>query len=104
MLTNHDFITTSQDLNIQGPGADILTIDFDNDSNTYINQDGGNLTISGLTLTHAPYNAVYLDSVSVSSFTLNNSVVANNTEQPAIQAQNINSVTINNSTFYNNTS
>jgi hypothetical protein len=63
-------------------------------------------------LTHTSRNSLHLkDEASLfspmgfpSTLIINNSIIANNTDEPAIQTSNIARVIINDSTFYNNTS
>ena len=102
-LSGSSELITYNNITIEGPGANLLTVDFNNDSSNWIGFEGqGTSTISGLTLTDAPDAVAYVDTGIGGGLNVSNSVFTNNTVYSSIFVDR-GFLSVASSTFTNNT-
>jgi predicted outer membrane repeat protein len=71
-------IISYQNFTIEGPGADVLTIDFNDDDNNYFYfQNTGEVNISGLTFTNAP-DTVFYNGTETGTYNISDAVFTGN--------------------------
>jgi predicted outer membrane repeat protein len=102
LLNIGDVIVVDHNLVITGPGADLLTIDFNGgNNNKYIEYTHGNLAISNLSITNGSYT-IYQNGGD-GDFTLSNMIFRGNTGGPQLYLYGEGNVTITNTQFIENT-